>query len=94
MTSLSFQARVPVFDANVRVGDTTDTPSPCRTRADLLAEMDRHGVGRALIYHAQAEAVSPIAGNDQLAAWLDDGRYEQYRSARHGHDEWLRHDDE
>ena len=73
MTSLSFQARVPVFDANVRVGDTTDTPSPCRTRADLLAEMDRHGVGRALIYHAQAEAVSPIAGNDQLAAWLDDG---------------------
>ena len=75
MTSLRFSARVPVFDANVRVGDLFDEPAPCRNRAGLLTEMDRHGVGRALIYHAQAETISPIEGNLYLQAWLgDDGR--------------------
>ena len=39
-----FRPRVPVFDANVRVGDLHYAPSPCRNRAQLLAEMDRHGV--------------------------------------------------
>jgi predicted TIM-barrel fold metal-dependent hydrolase len=74
MTSLSFKPRVPVFDANVRVGDPKDAPSVCRNRGELLAEMDRHGVQRAVIYHAQAESVSPISGNEQLEIWLDDGR--------------------
>lgn len=75
MTSLQFITRVPVFDANVRVGDLFDEPAPCRNRAGLLTEMDRHGVGRALIYHAQAETISPIEGNLYLQAWLgDDGR--------------------
>ena len=77
MTSLQFSARVPVFDANARVGDLYDEPSPCRNRAALLAEMDRHGVGRALICHAQAESLSPIDGNRYLQDWLgDDGRLE------------------
>lgn len=77
MSSLNFTARVPVFDANVRVGDLCDEPSPCRDRAGLLAEMDRHGVARALIYHAQAETISPIDGNRYLQEWLsDDGRLE------------------
>jgi len=75
MTSLQFRPRIPIFDANIRVGDLREEPSPCRNRADLLAEMDRHGVERALIYHAQAETVSPIAGNVDLEDWLaDDGR--------------------
>lgn len=52
MTSLTFTSQVPVFDANLRVGDRHDEPAPCRDRAALLAEMDRHGVERALIYHA------------------------------------------
>ena len=75
MPTLSFKPRVPVFDANIRVGDTPDTPSPCRSRAELLAEMDFHGVQRAVIYHAHTEATSPIAGNERLEQWLgDDGR--------------------
>ncbi len=75
MVSLNFKARVPVFDANVCVGDPHDVPSPCRNREQLLAEFDRHGVDRALIYHAQTEALSPIDGNGFLESWLgEDGR--------------------
>jgi hypothetical protein len=75
MTSLHFKPRVPVFDANLRVGDLREEPAPCRNRDELLAEMNRHGVARGLIYHAYAETVSPIDGNRYLEAWLgDDGR--------------------
>ncbi len=75
MASLSFSPSVPVFDANVCVGHRRDEPSPCPNRADLLTEMDAHGVDRALVYHAQAETVSPTAGNELLEDWLgDDGR--------------------
>jgi predicted TIM-barrel fold metal-dependent hydrolase len=75
MLSLNFKARVPVFDANVRVGDRRDEPSPARNREQLLAEMDRHGVDRALIYHAQTELLSPLDGNGFLEDWLgEDGR--------------------
>ena len=70
MTSLNFKPRVPVFDANIRVGDMHDAPSSCRDRAALLAEMDRHGVDRAVIYHAQTESISPLEGNLFLEAWL------------------------
>lgn len=70
MTSLTFKPRVPVFDANIRVGDSHDQPSPCRDRAALLAEMDRHGIDRAVIYHAYTESISPIEGNTFLEAWL------------------------
>jgi predicted TIM-barrel fold metal-dependent hydrolase len=72
---LNFRPGVPVFDANVRVGDCHDLPSPCRDRTALLAEMDRHGVERAVIYHAQTEMISPLDGNQLLESWLDgDGR--------------------
>jgi hypothetical protein len=75
MTTLNFHPRVPVFDANVRVGDRHDEPSPCPDRAALLAEMDRHGVARALIYHAQSEEISALDGNRFLESWLgNDGR--------------------
>jgi hypothetical protein len=70
MRSLTFKPRVPVFDANVRVGDLPDQPAPCRDREALLAEMDRHGVGRAVIYHALTEEVSPVEGNVLLEPWL------------------------
>lgn len=70
MSSLTFHPRVRVFDANVRVGDCHDHPAPFRDRNGLLAEMDRHGVQRALIYHAQTEQISPIDGNRLLAEWL------------------------
>lgn len=71
MPALSFKPRVPVFDAHVCVGDRHDEPSLCRSREALLAEMDAYGVQRALIYHAQSEVVSPIAGNVLLDEWLD-----------------------
>ena len=70
MSTLNFKPRVAVFDANIRVGDRHDEPSPCRDRAALLAEMDHHGIGRAVIYHAQTEEISPVEGNQFLEAWL------------------------
>ncbi|MDJ0754188.1 MAG: hypothetical protein QNJ45_11755 [Ardenticatenaceae bacterium] len=73
MSDLHFRAQVPVFDANVRIGDRRDEVSAVRNRAELLAEMDRHGVSRALIYHAQGEFLSPLDGNEYLQHWLDGG---------------------
>ena len=75
MVSLKFKARIPIFDANIRVGDLHNELSPCRNRDQLLTEMDLHGVRRALVYHVQAETISPIDGNRYLESWLDnDGR--------------------
>ena len=75
MSSLAFQSRVPVFDANVRVGDRRDEAAIVRDRAGLLREMDRHEVNKALIYHAQGELLSPRDGNEMLTDWLgNDGR--------------------
>ena len=73
MPALNFKSRVPVFDANVRVGDAPNAVGP--SRPELLAELDRHGVERAVIYHAQTELRSPTEGNRRLEEWLaDDGR--------------------
>ncbi len=71
MSSLSFSPRVPVIDANVCVGNHHTGPSPCQSPAQLLAEMDFHGVRRAVIYHAQGEQISPTDGNTYLEDWLD-----------------------
>ena len=35
--------------------------------------MDLHGVHRALVYHVQAETISPLDGNCYLESWLDNG---------------------
>ena len=43
---------------------------PAADRAALLSEMDRHGVGRAVIYHGLTEEVSPVEGNVLLEDWL------------------------
>ena len=66
MPSLNFSPRVPVIDANVCVGNHHTGPSPCQRPAQLLGEMDFHGVGRAVIYHAQGEQISPTDGNRYL----------------------------
>lgn len=70
---LSFRARVPVVDANVGVGHRHDRVSPVDSREQLLAELARHGVGRAVVYHLQGETVSPIDANQDLEAWVGDG---------------------
>lgn len=72
MTSLNFQPRVPVFDANVGVGHRHDRPSPFSTAGGLLEEMGRHGVDRAVIYHVQGESISAIRGNEALLGWEGD----------------------
>ena len=69
MTSLDFQSRVPVFDANVGVGHRHDRVSPYSEASELVEEMQRHGVSRALIYHVQGEAISPIWANEALQDW-------------------------
>ena len=82
MTSLSFRPRVPVFDANVKVGNHHNEVSPCPDRTGLLAEMDIHGVSRAVVYHALGDLTSPVDGNRALEAWLgDDGRLHPQWSA-------------
>ena len=87
MTTLNFKSRIAVIDANIRVGDLRDEPSPCRNRGELLDEMDRHGVDRGFIYHAQAEVLSPIDGNVYLEVWLgDDGRLHPQWSVMPTHD--------
>ena len=72
MISLNFQPRVPVFDANVGVGHRHDRPSPFSEANELLEEMQRHGVDRAVIYHVQGEAISAIRGNEALPGWAGD----------------------
>ena len=73
MASLSFRARVPTFDANVGVGHLHDQPAPFETPDQLLAEMQRHGVKRALIYHRHGESISAFEGNRMLTRWSPEG---------------------
>ena len=78
MSDLDFKARVPVFDANIGVGHRHDRPSPFVDAGGLRAEMDRHGVDRALVYHLQGESISAIEGNEALAGWSDEALVPQY----------------
>jgi predicted TIM-barrel fold metal-dependent hydrolase len=68
---LSFKAQVPVIDASVGVGHVNFRPSPFDTPEELLTEMHRHGVGRAVIHHQHGEALSAVTGNELLYEWLD-----------------------
>jgi len=50
-------------------------PHPVATGRGCWPKWIGMGVGRALIYHTQAETLSPIEGNRYLQAWLGaDGR--------------------
>ena len=52
------------FDANVMLGPTnTDREPSFRTPEELLAEMDRLGIGDSLVYSSQARMGDPAAGN-------------------------------
>ncbi len=70
--SLSFKAEVPVFDANVGVGHLVDAPCPFETPDELMEEMGRHGVERALLYHRLGEKISAFEGNELLMKWTDE----------------------
>ena len=71
MGGLSFKARVPVIDANVGVGNKRQEMSPFQQPDELLAEMERHGVGRAVVYHRAGEARSAVEGNEMLETFID-----------------------
>jgi predicted TIM-barrel fold metal-dependent hydrolase len=72
--NLQFRPRVPVFDAQVCVGSRRSEIGPAATPTVVLGALDRHGITRALVYHAHAEEFSPIHGNIMLADWLADDR--------------------
>ena len=71
MSTLNFKARVPIIDANIGVGHRHDRPAPISDRENLLSEMGRHGVERAVVYHLQGESISPIEANDEMRSWQD-----------------------
>ena len=75
MSEFQFRARTRVFDANIYVGVDHRASSICRTRIDLLTELDRFEIERAVVTHILAESVSPIDGNRLLHEWIgEDGR--------------------
>jgi predicted TIM-barrel fold metal-dependent hydrolase len=70
--NLHFAPQTQVFDAHICVGSRRSDIGPASERRALLAELDRHGIARALVYHAHAEEFSPVRGNQMLAEWLGD----------------------
>ncbi len=61
------------FDCNVSIGRPAHgLIRPCPSPAELLAEMDRLGVERALVRHALMSEQSPAVGNPALAEAIAD----------------------
>jgi predicted TIM-barrel fold metal-dependent hydrolase len=63
---LDFKPSVPVFDANMALGRRHDRRVPVDTVAETLREMDRAGVGRALVYAPHAITYDSEQGNSLL----------------------------
>jgi len=71
--TVNFRSCVPTFDANVGVGHRHDRPAPFGAPHELLAELDRHGVDRALVYEVSGEVISPVEANAALDRWIAGG---------------------
>lgn len=71
MNSLTFQPLVPVFDANIGVGHRHDRIAPFTDSSQLLEEMSRHGVAKALVYHVQGETRGVLKANETLFSWVE-----------------------
>jgi len=55
------------FDCNARLGRSRrPRPTEFTTKQGLLREMDRCGIARALVYHAESLELSPSLGNERL----------------------------
>ena len=63
---LSFRPAVPVFDANVALGRRHDRVVSEDGADGTLKEMDRLGVGRALVYAPHAATFDTMEGNETL----------------------------
>ena len=63
------------FDCNCFIGlPVNGVPGPLPAAADLLAEMDRASIGRALVWHvAQRDYCEPV-GNELLTEAIGHGR--------------------
>ncbi|MBI3945200.1 MAG: amidohydrolase family protein [Armatimonadetes bacterium] len=64
--SVPFRPAVPVFDGHAALGRRYDRRADLDTPEDLLAEMDRCGIERALVYHPHAAHYSTREGNALL----------------------------
>jgi len=57
-----------LFDSNLCLGrPTRGVYAPAATAVELLAEMDRQGIVRALAWHVAQRDVSPVTGNAMLS---------------------------
>ncbi len=63
---LNFKPSVPVFDANVSIGRRHDKRVAVDTVGGTLQEMQRAGIGRALVYSPHATYWDPEEGNEIL----------------------------
>ena len=69
---LDFRPEVPAFDANAALGRRHDRRVSKDSAAELLAEMDRAGVQRALVYAPHAAAYDSTEGNAGLLEAIGD----------------------
>jgi len=61
-------ADITYWDCNVSFGSPpTGLVKPCKTAAELLEEMDWHGIESALVHHSLMTDQSPVVGNRVLA---------------------------
>ena len=65
---------MPVFDANVALGRRQDRRVPVDTPEETLAEMDRAGVQRALVYAHHASSGDARDDNDHLLGMIGSER--------------------
>src|SRR5262245_47959789 len=64
--NLNFKPAVPVFDANMALGRRHDRRVSVDTVDETLKEMNRSGVGRALVYAPHAITYDSAQGNSLL----------------------------
>ena len=70
LVDLNFRSEVPVFDSNVALGRRHDRRVPGATPDDLLTEMDRFDIERALVYCQHAVTFDAGEGNRMLLEML------------------------
>ena len=63
---LDFKPSVPVLDANVSLGRRHDRPVAVDTVEGVRSEMDRAGIGQALVYAPHAATYDSVEGNSML----------------------------
>jgi len=64
----SAETELTFFDCNAFIGrPVTGILRPAPTAGDLLAEMDRNGIDRALVWHIAQHDYAPTVGNRMLA---------------------------